>query len=233
MLRVERVQELRNVSKSSIKTQSMCMAFFKSFGPLSQGIGSLAGVAEAVEVASRGPSFASSSSSSRGASLVRSSMRAIVVDEPNSGVDLSQGRLWAAPGNEGSPAQLGDRRANNVVLPPISTVGVEQLEGRMWTNPRSEANLESLAQLLSRGNGAVLPQGQNVTGESLAQLIARGDSAVLPLGRNVDGPRRARFHEESPEETEVRRRRREAMVFHEGSGALAREDIIHPRTRMP
>jgi len=35
--------------------------------------------------------------------------------------------------------------------------------------------------------------------------------------------------EESPEEVEVRRRRREAMVLHEGEGQIGREDIIQPR----
>ena len=50
-------------------------------------------------------------------------------------------------------------------------------------------------------------------------------------GWDSAGGRIARFHEESPEETEVRRRRREAMVLHEGGGTLGREDIIHPRTR--
>jgi len=44
--------------------------------------------------------------------------------------------------------------------------------------------------------------------------------------------RTARFHEESPEETEVRRRRREAMVLHEGSGDVGRDDIIQ-RIRSP
>ncbi|KAF2155924.1 hypothetical protein K461DRAFT_318575 [Myriangium duriaei CBS 260.36] len=34
-----------------------------------------------------------------------------------------------------------------------------------------------------------------------------------------------RFHEESPEETEVRRRRREAMVFHEGTGIIDHNNI--------
>ena len=38
-----------------------------------------------------------------------------------------------------------------------------------------------------------------------------------------------RFHEEeSPEETRLRRRRREAMVLHETDGPIGREDIIQP-----
>jgi len=41
--------------------------------------------------------------------------------------------------------------------------------------------------------------------------------------------RAARPHEESPEEAEVRRRRREAVVVHVGGGAVGREDIFQPQ----
>lgn len=44
--------------------------------------------------------------------------------------------------------------------------------------------------------------------------------------------RTARFHEESPEEAEVRRRRREVMVLHEGAGVVGRDDIFQ-RLRSP
>ncbi|TKX24947.1 hypothetical protein C1H76_2790 [Elsinoe australis] len=53
-----------------------------------------------------------------------------------------------------------------------------------------------------------------------------GDRGNLPLSRGWDDTRRARFHEESAEVAEVRRRRREAMVFREGGGTVNRSDII-------
>lgn len=56
-------------------------------------------------------------------------------------------------------------------------------------------------------------------GNYFAHGDARNDSPAL-WGRT------ARFHEESPEEAEVRRRRREAVVFHEGSGSIEQEDIF-------
>ncbi|GAB7354048.1 hypothetical protein MBLNU459_g4628t2 [Dothideomycetes sp. NU459] len=171
VLRVERVQELRNATKSDdVRTQSMCMAFFRSFGPLSQGIGSLAGVADAVEAAMGLPLPLPAGSAFQSYAFSNNGMRALALDHD---------------GAAGDP--LGRRY-------PRTTLGAL---------------------------------------EPLAELLERTDGIIQSLGRNVDGSRRARFHEESPEETEVRRRRREAMVFHEGSGALGREDIIHPRTRMP
>lgn len=207
------------------------MAFFKSFGPLSQGIGSLVGVAEAVEAAWR-------SSASLSLPSFRSGMRTIVVDELSAVADHPERRLWAAAPWNGEagrevPAQRLEEIVHEVGLPSDWDAGVEHRLEQLRSNSRGETNPESLAQLLSRSDGAALPPGRNFTGDSLAQALSRRDGVMLPLGRNVDGSRRARFHEESPEETEVRRRRREAMVFHEGSGALGREDIIHPRTRMP
>lgn len=46
--------------------------------------------------------------------------------------------------------------------------------------------------------------------------------AVLTSGRAGQ----AREHEESFEEQELRRRRREAVVFHDGEGPISRDDII-------
>ncbi|KAI5274457.1 hypothetical protein E4T47_02644 [Aureobasidium subglaciale] len=47
-----------------------------------------------------------------------------------------------------------------------------------------------------------------------------------------DQPRvaRARFQSSTNQEAEARRRRREAMVLHEGGGMIGTDDIIHPRT---
>jgi len=51
----------------------------------------------------------------------------------------------------------------------------------------------------------------------------------LEAGNISLGDRIARLHEESPEEAEVRRRRREAVVVHVGGGAVGREDIFQPQ----
>ncbi|GAM82653.1 hypothetical protein ANO11243_006350 [Dothideomycetidae sp. 11243] len=60
--------------------------------------------------------------------------------------------------------------------------------------------------------------------DSVSPLDADSHDLLRRFG--LDSPhRRPRFHEESPEEAEVRRRRREAMVFHEGVGTVGREDI--------
>ncbi|KAF4555885.1 Hypothetical protein D9617_2g058500 [Elsinoe fawcettii] len=50
-----------------------------------------------------------------------------------------------------------------------------------------------------------------------------GDGDNLPLSR---AGRRPRFHEDEPEMADLRRRRREAMVLHEGDGMVHRDDII-------
>lgn len=199
VLRGERVQELRDVSKGNPKTQSMCLAFFKSWGPLRQGIGSLTGVADAVEAA------------------------------------------WSAPLRSYPPSLEPTRRYARLLSRTLheQEALAGHSEARLWP-----LDQDPLAQIVTSADGSGLPRGRNsndhsedleyeIDEQSLAQLVARADGAALPLGRNIDGSRRARFHEESPEETEVRRRRREAMVFHEGSGALGRDDIIQPRSRMP
>lgn len=61
----------------------------------------------------------------------------------------------------------------------------------------------------------------------LRELAQRGLLLSDGLGGRAGG---VRVLEESPEEMEVRRRRREAMVLHEGGGSIGREDIIHPRS---
>jgi hypothetical protein len=48
-------------------------------------------------------------------------------------------------------------------------------------------------------------------------------SYATPIGGRVG---QTREHEESFEEQELRRRRREAVVFHDGEGPISREDII-------
>ncbi|PNS20331.1 hypothetical protein CAC42_5781 [Sphaceloma murrayae] len=53
-----------------------------------------------------------------------------------------------------------------------------------------------------------------------------GERDGLPLGRNWAAARRPRLHEESDDVVDVRRRRREAMVLHEGEGLVHRNDII-------
>lgn len=51
---------------------------------------------------------------------------------------------------------------------------------------------------------------------------------LVDTGRPSLWGRVPRFNEESPEEAEVRRRRRDVMVLHEGGGPIGREDIIQP-----
>jgi len=62
--------------------------------------------------------------------------------------------------------------------------------------------------------------------QDILQRIVDGD--LTPDSAAVPG-RTARLHEESPEEAEVRRRRREAVVVHVGGGAVGREDIFQPQ----
>lgn len=62
--------------------------------------------------------------------------------------------------------------------------------------------------------------------QDILQRIVEGD--LTSDSPAVPG-RVARLHEESPEEAEVRRRRREAVVVHVGGGAVGREDIFQPQ----
>ncbi|GAB7341456.1 hypothetical protein MBLNU457_7695t1 [Dothideomycetes sp. NU457] len=62
--------------------------------------------------------------------------------------------------------------------------------------------------------------------QDILQRIVEGD---LTSGNPAVPGRTARLHEESPEEAEVRRRRREAVVVHVGGGAVGRQDIFQPQ----
>lgn len=65
--------------------------------------------------------------------------------------------------------------------------------------------------------------------ESQANWLTSNTPFARAIGEIVTSQRgNPIFREESPEEVEVRRRRREAMVLHEGSGMLDRNDIIQP-----
>lgn len=68
-----------------------------------------------------------------------------------------------------------------------------------------------------------LPDTDYVSMDALLDRLRGEDGAMS--GRQP-AARVARFHEESPEEAEVRRRRRTAMVLHDGAGAITREDIL-------
>ncbi|KAL2031659.1 hypothetical protein VTO58DRAFT_107010 [Aureobasidium pullulans] len=68
------------------------------------------------------------------------------------------------------------------------------------------------------------------------QSTASSTTSELPALEEVDpnedtaGSARLRRHAQSNHEAEARRRRREAMVLHEGGGRIGMEDIHHPRT---
>lgn len=97
--------------------------------------------------------------------------------------------------------------------------------------------VESLVDLLAEQAVAVRPPigfGSPDEQPDVSSLSSAG--LEVPGLEEIDGfedgiaPARARFHGESNREAEARRRRREAMVLHEGGGVIGSRDIIHPRT---
>ena len=78
-----------------------------------------------------------------------------------------------------------------------------------------------------------LTEHQRMVDFAFTEILSRGsvdETFLQHLESSEEGRRVARRSvEESPEEVEVRRRRREAMVLHEGEGQIGREDIFQPR----
>lgn len=58
----------------------------------------------------------------------------------------------------------------------------------------------------------------------------RDEYAEVDVDRSVLHDPGTGMPDDMRQELETRRRRRELMVLHEGSGRLMEEDIIHPRT---
>ncbi|KAI5247314.1 hypothetical protein E4T43_02256 [Aureobasidium subglaciale] len=98
--------------------------------------------------------------------------------------------------------------------------------------------VESLVDLLAEQAVATRPMvrfAAVASGETSG--VASSTTSDLPDLEEVevvvdDQPRvsRARFQSSTNQEAEARRRRREAMVLHEGGGMIGTDDIIHPRT---
>lgn len=94
--------------------------------------------------------------------------------------------------------------------------------------------VESLVDMLAEQAVTTRPLGRFAS--SGEQSTASSTTSELPALEEVDpnedtaGSARLRRHAQSNHEAEARRRRREAMVLHEGGGRIGMEDIHHPRT---
>lgn len=91
-----------------------------------------------------------------------------------------------------------------------------------------ELSVESLDQLLTQIASTNTPRPVRIPATTLSALLRANPGVDGNISPGSGDPGiRSRLREESPEEAEVRRRRREAMVLQREGG----EVVIHPHTR--